>query len=120
VMNQDFVAWLGQGTIADRTLEHLGASDRGVIMMRKRFLDDLRAVARGEDPKAIVRDPQANACLPLPITQREFFRDGLSRAEMDAGTHYKIQRSIGDYNLQAGQPAHVRAAHDEAMRVRVS
>ena len=29
VMNQDFVAWVGQGTIADRTKEHLGASDKG-------------------------------------------------------------------------------------------
>ena len=34
-MNQDFVAWVGQGAIADRTGEHLGESDRGVIMMRK-------------------------------------------------------------------------------------
>jgi len=33
VMNQDFVAWLGQGAIADRTKEHLGTSDRGVIMI---------------------------------------------------------------------------------------
>ena len=36
VMNQDFVAWVGQGALADRTQEHLGESDRGVIMMRKR------------------------------------------------------------------------------------
>ena len=52
VMNQDFVAWIGQGTIADRTQEHLGTSDRGVLMLRKRFLNDLEAVAKGEDPKA--------------------------------------------------------------------
>ena len=26
-MNQDFVAWVGQGAIADRTQEHLGESD---------------------------------------------------------------------------------------------
>ena len=122
VMNQDFVAWLGQGVIADRTQEHLGASDRGVIMMRKRFLDDLQAVARGEDPKAIVRDPQANVCLTLPIAERDFYQNGLTRAEMAGQTHYKIQRSLAEfgYNLQAGQPPEIRAAHDEAMRVRVS
>ena len=51
-MNQDFVAWIGQGTIADRTKEHLGSSDRGVILLRQRFLNDLEAIARGEDPKA--------------------------------------------------------------------
>ena len=29
VMNQDFIAWVGQGAIADRTREHLGNSDGG-------------------------------------------------------------------------------------------
>ena len=33
VMNQDFAAWAGQGSIADRTKEHLGESDRGVILL---------------------------------------------------------------------------------------
>lgn len=32
VMNQDFVGWVGQGPIADRTKEHLGASDKGIVM----------------------------------------------------------------------------------------
>ena len=49
-MNQDFVAWVGQGTIADRTKEHLGKSDRGVIMMRKRMFEQMDAVAAGRDP----------------------------------------------------------------------
>src|SRR5262245_37926513 len=35
IMNQDFVAWTGQGRVADRTREHLGASDGGGIMMRR-------------------------------------------------------------------------------------
>jgi len=66
VMNQDFVAWLGQGTIADRTQEHLGESDRGVILFRKRMLEEAAIVARGGDPKAVVRDPEKNARLTLP------------------------------------------------------
>ena len=37
VMNQDFLAWVGQGRIADRTQEHLGASDRGIVAIRRRF-----------------------------------------------------------------------------------
>src|SRR5712691_3812493 len=44
IMNQDFIAWVGQGTVADRTQEHLGSSDRGVILMRRRFFEDLEAV----------------------------------------------------------------------------
>ena len=76
VMNQDFVAWIGQGTIADRTQEHLGTGDRGVILLRQRFLDDLAAIGRGEDPKGVIRDPAANVGVPFtgrraPIPHRE-------------------------------------------------
>jgi len=67
VMNQDFIAWVGQGAIADRTLEHLGESDRGVILIRKRLLEDIEAVAAGRDPKGIIRDPEANHSVHLPI-----------------------------------------------------
>jgi LigXa C-terminal domain like len=57
VMNQDFVAWVGQGALADRTQEHLGESDRGVIMMRKRMLEQAELVARGGEPG----DPRSGA-----------------------------------------------------------
>jgi 5,5'-dehydrodivanillate O-demethylase oxygenase subunit len=66
IMNQDFVAWIGQGRIADRTKEHLGESDRGVILFRKRMLEEAAVVARGGDPKAVVRDPDTNRRLALP------------------------------------------------------
>jgi len=66
IMNQDFVAWVGQGAIADRTKEHLGESDRGVILLRKRMLEEAAVVARGGDPKAVIRDPSKNVSLPLP------------------------------------------------------
>ena len=46
VMNQDFVAWVGQGAIADRTHENLGSSDVGITMMRQRFFAELEAIAR--------------------------------------------------------------------------
>jgi hypothetical protein len=65
-MNQDFTAWLGQGTIADRTKEHLGESDRGVILFRKRMLEEAAVVANGGEPKAVVRDPAKNVALALP------------------------------------------------------
>ncbi len=41
VMNQDFIAWMGQGVISDRENEHLGASDKGVALIRRRFFEDL-------------------------------------------------------------------------------
>ena len=45
-------------------------------MMRKRFLDDLERIARGEDPKGIVRDPARNVCIELPIIERDLWSTG--------------------------------------------
>jgi 5,5'-dehydrodivanillate O-demethylase oxygenase subunit len=69
IMNQDFVAWMGQGAIADRTREHLGESDRGIILMRRRMLEEAAIAARGGDPKAVIRDPAKNQRLPLPTVR---------------------------------------------------
>ncbi len=41
---QDYVAQVGQGSIADRTTEHLGRSDFGVILFRKIWERELRAL----------------------------------------------------------------------------
>ena len=114
VMNQDFVAWVGQGTLADRSKEHLGRSDRGVIMMRRRFLSDIERIAGGEDPKAVIRDPAVNDCIELPIFDRKFFVDGWSREDLEDAAHPRT-RSTLDFVFQAGQPEEVRAAYAEAM-----
>jgi 5,5'-dehydrodivanillate O-demethylase len=66
VMNQDFIAWVGQGARADRSKEHLSPSDRGVIMMRQKLLEQMDVVAEGGDPKNTFRDPEANRRVPLP------------------------------------------------------
>jgi 5,5'-dehydrodivanillate O-demethylase len=67
IMNQDFVAWVGQGTIADRTREHLGESDRGILMMRKRMFEQVEVVRSGGDPMGLIRDPAANHRVHLPL-----------------------------------------------------
>ncbi len=69
--NQDVVAWVGQGRICDRTREHLGQSDRGILMLRRRLMQDLDNVAAGADPKGIVRDPARNHRIPLPRVQQK-------------------------------------------------
>src|SRR5579863_3842955 len=116
VMNQDFIAWIGQGVIADRTREHLGTGDRGVILLRQRFLDDLAAIGRGEDPKGVIRDPAANVSVPLPVAERRFLTESVSREELlrhpVLGKQY-----AGEYAFQAGQPDEVRRAYAEAMGI---
>jgi 5,5'-dehydrodivanillate O-demethylase len=54
---QDTVAQLGQGTIADRTRERLGRSDAAVILLRKIWLRELRALAEGRPLTRWVRTP---------------------------------------------------------------
>jgi nitrite reductase/ring-hydroxylating ferredoxin subunit len=46
----DFDAQSSQRPIAVHALEHLGSTDRGVIMLRRIVREGIQAVARGEDP----------------------------------------------------------------------
>jgi 5,5'-dehydrodivanillate O-demethylase len=48
---QDYVAQVGQGPRADRRQEHLGRSDIGVILFRKIWERELRALAEGRPLK---------------------------------------------------------------------
>src|SRR4051812_43479895 len=70
VMNQDFIAWVGQGEIALRNLERLGESDRGIIMVRKKMMEQAQLVADGGEPKAVIRDPERNKNLPIRSAER--------------------------------------------------
>src|SRR5579883_1167546 len=57
---QDRMAWETQGALYDRSQEHLGATDRGIIMFRKLLLDQIAVVEQGGDPIALIRDPARN------------------------------------------------------------
>jgi 5,5'-dehydrodivanillate O-demethylase len=65
-MNQDFIAWVGQGRQSDRENEHLGESDRGVILMRRKMIEQAELVRDGGTPKGLVFDPQKNHAIHLP------------------------------------------------------
>jgi 5,5'-dehydrodivanillate O-demethylase len=71
---QDPAAWITQGGIADRTQEHLGRSDKGIIMYRQMLEDNIAKVERGEDPMNTFRDADQNVYLSMrterPIGQR--------------------------------------------------
>jgi 5,5'-dehydrodivanillate O-demethylase len=112
VMNQDYVAWIGQGRIADRTQEHLSPSDRGVILMRKRFFDDLERIERGEDPKGIIRDPAINHNIQLPIVDRALLLEGATMAEHAADPSLDPLRG---FQFLVGQPEAVKREFLEAM-----
>ena len=115
VINQDIVAWVGQGAIADRARETLGASDRGIAMIRRQYANDIDAVAAGRDPKGVMRDPAANHAVPLPSDHRDFFRDGLPREQYLK--HPKWQLLLKQFVFHAGQPEHVKRACEAALGV---
>lgn len=115
VMNQDFVAWVGQGTVADRTQEHLGESDRGVILMRKRMLEEAEVVARGGEPKCVIRDPVRNRCLDMPIIRKDVLLKGYSLADSAKYVAPRRPFAPSEFVFQTGQPEEVRQAYLRAM-----
>ena len=119
VMNQDFVAWVGQGTMSDRENEHLGRSDRGIAMIRQRLLEDVAAVERGEDPKAIVRDPDINKVIELPIIGKEYFKNGLP-SEALRNSNSPNAQGMKRFPFLVGQPAEIQRAFEAATGFRLT
>jgi 5,5'-dehydrodivanillate O-demethylase len=115
VMNQDFLAWVGQGRIADRSRENLSASDRGIVAMRRRFFEEMDTVAQGGEPKAILRDTERNVRVPLPMVYGDQITQSRTQAEILA--HPTLKQFYTAYIFQAGQPAAVRDMASQALGI---
>lgn len=72
VEGQDIMAWVTQGKTPDRTKEHLGKGDAGVILLRKVVFENIEKVQRGEDPLGVIRDPEVARYIDLPIERDKF------------------------------------------------
>jgi 5,5'-dehydrodivanillate O-demethylase len=72
VTAQDSLAWEAQGSITDRSVEHLGASDQGVILLRKLVREQIEVVRNGGDPLGVIRDPEKNRNIDLDIVHEPF------------------------------------------------
>jgi 5,5'-dehydrodivanillate O-demethylase oxygenase subunit len=83
-------------------------------MLRKRFLADLDAIDRGEDPKAVIRDPAANKSILLPVAERDILVGGLPFEQLRAHPQLGHELRSG-YPFQAGQPEEVRKLYEQAM-----
>jgi 5,5'-dehydrodivanillate O-demethylase oxygenase subunit len=82
-------------------------------MLRRRFLNDIEAVKQGRDPKAVIRDPELNRAIPLPVAERGNFIEGFPREQFLR--HPFSRRNLQGYIFQTGQPAEVREAFLAAM-----
>jgi 5,5'-dehydrodivanillate O-demethylase len=67
VDHQDIMAWATQGRVCDRSLEHLGSTDRGVTMYRKMLHRERDKVTGGKDPINVFRGAADSVVLDLPI-----------------------------------------------------
>ena len=91
LFNQDYMAWVTQGSMARRDLEKLGESDKGIIMYRKLLAQQAGVVSDGGDPMNTFRDPAQNRDIHLPLEHVKF-----------------LNRSRSGYNLvEAGDPLDV-------------
>jgi 5,5'-dehydrodivanillate O-demethylase len=67
VLVQDAMAWETQGAPTDRTQEHLGAGDQGIILLRKVLREQIEIVKKGGEPLGVVRDPEKNQLIELDV-----------------------------------------------------
>lgn len=70
ISGQDSAAQVGQGAIVDRTLEHLGYSDRGIIQVRKLWKSAIETCLKGEDPPNLIRDPAKNRLVHVDVIEK--------------------------------------------------
>jgi 5,5'-dehydrodivanillate O-demethylase len=75
---QDNLVFETQGAIANRTVERLGDSDRGILMHRQLLRQQMAILEDGGEPMNVFRDPAKNRILPLPAVSRYYERGGAS------------------------------------------
>lgn len=59
-LNHDACATESMGAIFDRSKEHLGASDKAVIAVRKFLLNAVKDLQKHKEPPHLLRDPKGN------------------------------------------------------------
>jgi len=70
INGQDNAAQVGQGALVDRSQEHLGFSDRGVILVRKLWKTTIDTAQRGDDPPNLIRDTAQNRLVHVDVIER--------------------------------------------------
>ena len=108
IVGTDMLAWVTQGPVTPRHLEHLGVSDRGVIMYRQALSDAIDAVERGEDPPGLVRNPEDNfpyidiKCEETP--RAAFRRPGQQQEAGEVGSAAPKRTATGRRRLSGHAP----------------
>lgn len=73
INGQDMMIFLTQGAVANRDVELLGSTDKGILLLRRVVREQLEKVARGEDPLAVLRDPAKNTIIVVPRENHAYY-----------------------------------------------
>ena len=90
---QDFMVWVRQGPIADRTLERLGESDVGVIQLRRMLNEAIEIVEDGGDPMNVFRDPATNQRIDME-QEKVYYIPSRNQARNVYYSHQKYDPAI--------------------------
>lgn len=101
----DFDAQTGQGPIAIHAREHLGNTDRGVVMLRRMIRQGIRDVQEGRDPLGIVREE--GGVIPTLCQDTVLRIPPAATAEADAALMREVGRKVADGYYVKNPPAHM-------------
>ena len=99
----DYDAQTGQGPIAVHAREHLGNTDRGVVMMRRLIRQGIKDVQEGRDPLGIVRDG-ANGVIPTLCQDTVLPIPPAATSEEDAVLMREVGRKVAEGYYVANPP----------------
>lgn len=86
---QDIMCWITQGSVADRTSEKLGTTDKGIILFRQLLKEQIAKVEQGEEPMNVFRDPASNQFIELPLERKKHhFSEGFASITQRFQTKY--------------------------------
>ena len=107
---QDVLMWTGRERVADRSLDRMGDSDRGILLLWKILQEQLERVERGKDTMNVFRQSHSQIALPAAgqFFSSEFYRKeggGYRRGAVTAGETMpkRIRDMVEDLFERAGE-----------------
>jgi 5,5'-dehydrodivanillate O-demethylase len=114
VFNQDYMAWITQGEIAERDKEKLGESDRGIIMFRRMLFDQIKLMEEGRPLMNVYDGEEPTDPLPLPLEPVKFgqakappYRPGEAGQSADADLIVATLNTWNQVSVPEAEPAGV-------------
>ena len=117
VLGQDWIAWISQGAIADRTKENVGGVDVAIIEIRRILEEEMQKVERGEEPTFnVFRDPaEVGEMIELePKIGSGYLIEGMRESAWDHYHEGYWRDEVDRWGLDAATPLAIELARKAA------